>query len=50
MILSVMPKGLSTTGAAVACPFEGAWDSSQEARAVDMNNFKLTISGNTANY
>ncbi|MDB0052342.1 hypothetical protein N9F04_01190 [Ascidiaceihabitans sp.] len=45
-----MPKGLSTTGAAVASPSDGTWDSSQEAFALDMNDFKLTISGNTANY
>ena len=50
MILSVMPAGLSTTGATVACPFEESWDSSQEACALDMNDFKLTTSGNTANY
>ena len=41
---------VASTGAAVASPFEGTWDSSQEACALDMNDFRLTISGNTANY
>ena len=41
---------VASTGAAVASPFERAWDSFQEACALGMNDFKLTISGNTANY
>ena len=41
---------VASTGAAVAGPFDGIWDSSQEACALDMNDFRLTISGNTANY
>ena len=40
---------VASTGAAVAGPFEGTWDSSQEACALDMNDFRLTISGNMAN-
>ena len=34
----------------MAGPFEGTWDASKETYSLELSDFRLTISGNQANY
>ena len=34
----------------MAGPFEGTWDASKETCSLELSDFRLTISGNQANY